>query len=77
MFDKVGKEGAITVEEGKTLSHQIEFVEGLKFDRGMMSPYFSTNKNNTKCELENPLILVANTKVTSVQSIYKFLEYAS
>lgn len=44
MFAKVGRTGAITVEEGKTLKHEIEFVEGLKFDRGFMSPYFATNQ---------------------------------
>jgi chaperonin GroEL len=43
LFEKVGKTGAITVEEGRTLEHQIEFVEGLKLDRGMLSPYFATN----------------------------------
>ena len=74
LFDKVGPAGAITVEEGKTLNHEIEFVEGLKFDRGFMSPYFSTNQKNNQCELDNPLILIANSKVTSIQTIYKFLE---
>lgn len=44
LFAKVGRTGAITVEEGKTLKHEIEFVEGLKFDRGFMSPYFATNQ---------------------------------
>ena len=77
LFERVGETGAITVEEGKTLSHEVEFVEGLKFDRGLMSPYFATNQKTGICELDNPLILLANTKVSSVQSIYKFLEYAT
>lgn len=66
LFKKVGQTGAITVEEGKTLNHEIEFVEGLKFDRGMMSPYFDTDQKRNVCELSNPLILLANTKVTSI-----------
>lgn len=77
LFERVGKTGAITVEEGKTLNHEIEFVEGLKFDRGVMSPYFATNSKTGSCEFENPLILIANTKVTSIQNVYKFLEHAS
>lgn len=76
LFEKVGVTGAITVEEGKTLHHEIEFVEGLKFDRGYMSPYFVTNQKNNTCEIENPLILLANTKVTTLQSIYPYLEFA-
>ena len=74
LFEKVGASGAITVEEGKTLTHEIEVVEGLKFDRGYMSPYFITNTKNNTCELENPMILIANAKVSSLQAIYKFLE---
>jgi len=65
LFAKVGKTGAITVEEGKTLHHEIEYVEGLKFDRGLMSPYFATNLKAGICEFENPLLLIANAKVTS------------
>ena len=76
LFDKVGNTGAITVEEGKTLTHEIEFVEGLKFDRGYQSPYFATNTKNQSCELENPLILLANHKVNNVQAVLKFLEFA-
>lgn len=66
LFSKVGKTGAITVEEGKTLKHETEVVEGLKIDRGMLSPYFATNQKSGACEFENPLILIANTKITSV-----------
>lgn len=73
----MGKTGAITVEEGKTLKHEIEVVEGLKIDRGMLSPYFATNQKNGSCEFENPLILIANAKITSIQQIYKFLESAA
>ena len=73
----MGKDGAISVEEGKTLKHEVELVEGLKFDRGYMSPYFQTNQKTQTCEFTNPLILIANTKITSVQSIYKFLEHSA
>jgi chaperonin GroEL len=76
LFDKVGASGAITVEEGRTMKHEIEFVEGLKFDRGYQSPYFVTETKNNTCVLDNPLILLANSKVGSVQQILKFLEFA-
>lgn len=76
LFAKVGKTGAITVEEGKTLHHEIEYVEGLKFDRGLMSPYFATNLKSGICEFDNPLVLIANVKITSLQNILKFLEFA-
>ena len=48
---KVGKDGAITVEEGKSLEDELEFVEGMQFDRGYLSPYFINNRDNLKCEL--------------------------
>jgi len=76
LFDKVGRSGAISVEEGKTLHHEIEFVEGLKFDRGFQSPYFANNTKSNNCEFENPFILLTNHKVSDLQSIMKFLEFA-
>ena len=76
LFNKVGSTGAITVEEGKTMSHEIEVVEGLKFDRGFTSPYFANVTKNNTCELENPLVLLANCKISSMQSIYKYLQHA-
>lgn len=76
LFEKVGKSGGITVEEGKTVHHEIEFVEGLKFDRGYQSPYFATNPKTNTCELDNPLILVSNQKVPNIQAILKYLEFA-
>jgi chaperonin GroEL len=66
LMDKVGQHGTITVADGKTLSHEIEFVEGMKFDRGYISPYFVTNNKNQKVELENPYILLCDKKVTNV-----------
>jgi len=62
-MDKVGEHGTITVADGKTLNHEIEFVEGMKFDRGYISPYFVTNSKNQKVELENPYILLVDKKV--------------
>ena len=56
-FAKVGKDGTITVKEGKTLAHELEIVDGCSIDRGYISPYFITNAKTSKAELENPLIL--------------------
>jgi chaperonin GroEL len=77
LFEKVGINGAITVEEGKTLNHEIQVVEGLKFDRGYMSPYFVNNNKTATCEMDNPLILITSSKVSTLQSIYKYLEIAA
>lgn len=76
MLEKVGEHGTITVADGKTLNHEIEFVEGMKFDRGYISPYFVNNTKSQKVELENPLILLVDKKVQTVQSILSFLEFA-
>lgn len=76
IFERTGANGAISVEEGKTLNHEIEFVEGLKFDRGFQSPYFVNNLKNNTVEFENPLILVANQKINNLQNVLKYLEHS-
>merc|ERR1719223_1784148 len=68
-FEKVGKDGTITVSDGKTMDHELEVVEGMSLDRGYISPYFITNVKAQKIELENPLVLLFDKKVSSVQSI--------
>jgi len=73
-FEKVGKDGTITVSDGKTMDHELEVVEGMSLDRGYISPYFITNVKAQKVELENPLVLLFDKKVSSVQSILPILE---
>ena len=63
-MDKVGKDGVITVEEGKTLETNHEFVEGMQFDRGYLSPYFVTDPQKMECELEDPYILIYEKKIS-------------
>jgi len=75
-MEKTGEHGTITVADGKTLNHEIEFVEGMRFDRGFISPYFVNNQKSQKCELDNPLIFIAEKKITNVQTILPFLEHA-
>merc|ERR1719163_2452593 len=77
IFDRLGANGTITVQDGKTLETEVEYVEGIKWDRGYISPYFVTDTKTSKCEFKNPLVLLADKKVSNVQSILKFLEYAS
>merc|ERR1719377_218477 len=76
-FDKVGKEGTITVAEGKTIDHELEVVEGMKFDRGYISPYFMTDNKAQKCHFSDPLILLYDKKISTVQSILPVLEHAA
>jgi len=73
-FDKVGKDGTITVKEGKTLKHELDVVDGCKIDRGYISPYFITNPKNQKAELEDPLVLVYGKKISSIQPLLPLLE---
>lgn len=73
-MQRVGKEGVITVQDGKTLFDELEVVEGMKFDRGFISPYFITDSKTQKCEFEKPYVLLYEKKISSIQSIVPILE---
>jgi chaperonin GroEL len=73
-MERVGKEGVITVQDGKTLNTELEVVEGMKFDRGFISPYFVTDSKTQICEFEKPLILIHEKKISSLQSMVPLLE---
>ena len=73
-MDKVGKEGVITVEEGQGLENQLELVEGMQFDRGYLSPYFINNQQSMNVELENPLILLYDKKISNIREMLPVLE---
>jgi chaperonin GroEL len=75
-FKKVGENGVINVEEGKTREHELKVVEGMQFDRGYISPYFATNTEKMVCEMENPLIFIYDKKITSAQSVVPILKLA-
>ncbi len=74
VMEKVGKDGVITVEEGKGLQYETEYVEGMKFDRGYISPYFVTNAEQMKVELEDPYILITDKKISALNDILPALE---
>jgi len=71
---KVGKEGVITVEEGSGLDNELEVVEGMQFDRGYLSPYFVTNQQTMTAELENPMILLHDKKISNIRDMLGILE---
>jgi len=74
VMEKVGKDGVITIEEGKGLEFETEYVEGMKFDRGYISPYFITNVEQMRCELEDPYILITDKKISALNDILPALE---
>ncbi|MEX1281471.1 MAG: chaperonin GroEL [Acidimicrobiia bacterium] len=73
-MDKVGKDGVITVEEGQTFGIELEFTEGMQFDKGYISPYFITDPDTQEAVLDDPYILIANQKIGSVNDLLPVLE---
>jgi chaperonin GroEL len=73
-MDKVGHDGVVTVEEGKSLTSEVEIVEGTRFDRGYLSPYFVTDPETMACELEEPWILLHDKKLSGLQPLLPILE---
>ena len=73
-MDKVGKEGVITVEESNTFGLELELTEGMRFDKGYISPYFVTDTERMEAELEDPYILIVNSKISSVKDLLPILE---
>ncbi len=74
VMEKVGKDGVITVEESKGLKYETEYVEGMEFDRGYISPYFITNAELMKSELEDPYILITDKKISAIAELLPVLE---
>lgn len=76
-MEKVGKDGVITVEEAKGTETTVDFVEGMQFDRGYLSPYFVTNADSMEAELEDPMILIHDKKISAMKDLLPILEKAA
>ena len=76
-ISKVGKEGVVTLEEGKGFETTLEFVDGMQFDKGYISPYFVNKPENLSCELDDPYILLTDKKISSIQEFVPILEKAA
>ena len=73
-MEKVGKEGVITVEEGTSLEDELDIVEGMQFDRGYLSPYFVNDQSTMSAELEEPMILLFDKKISNIRELLPILE---
>lgn len=73
-MEKVGKDGVITIEEGKSMTTELSVVEGMQFDRGYISPYLVTNPEKMEAELDNPVILITDKKISNIQDLLPLLE---
>lgn len=73
-LDKIGRDGLVTVEEGRGMTIELEYKDGMEFDKGYASAYFVTNSSQMEAEMENPYILITDKKITSIQELLPFLE---